>query len=78
MNPFYKNLSLWLVIILMMVMLYNIFNQNQPGGQTVPYSEFISQVESGNVTRVTIQNKDILVTDSNNASYKVFSPMIPS
>ncbi len=77
MNPFYKNLSLWLVIILMMVMLYNIFNQNQPGGQTVPYSEFISQVESGNVTRVTIQNKDILVTDSNNASYKVFSPDDP-
>jgi len=76
-NPFYKNLSLWLVIILMMVMLYNIFNQNQPGGQTVPYSEFISQVESGNVTRVTIQNKDILVTDSNNASYKVFSPDDP-
>lgn len=77
MNPFYKNLSLWLVIILMMVMLYNIFNQNQPGGQTVPYSEFISQVESGNVTRVTIQNKDILVTDSNNASYTVFSPDDP-
>ncbi|BCS98981.1 ATP-dependent zinc metalloprotease FtsH [Desulfoluna limicola] len=77
MNPFYKNLSLWLVIILMMVMLYNIFNQNQPGGQTVPYSEFISQVESGNVTRVTIQNNDILVTDSNNASYKVFSPDDP-
>lgn len=58
----------------MMVMLYNIFNQNQPGGQTVPYSEFISQVESGNVTRVIIQNKDLLVTDSNNTSYKVFSP----
>ncbi|WP_300668706.1 ATP-dependent zinc metalloprotease FtsH [Desulfoluna sp.] len=74
MNPFYKNLSLWLVIILMMIMLYNIFNQNQPGGQTVPYSEFIAQVEGGNVTRVTIQNQDLLVTASNNTSYKVFAP----
>lgn len=74
MNPFYKNLSLWLVIILMMIMLYNIFNQNQPGGQTVPYSEFISQVESGNVSRVTIQDQNLLVTNSSNATYKVFAP----
>ncbi len=74
MNPFYKNLSLWLVIILMMIMLYNIFNQNQPVGQTVAYSEFIAQVEGGNVSKVTIQDRDLLVTDSNNATYKVFSP----
>ena len=74
MNPFYKNLSLWLVIILMMVMLYNIFNQNQPSGQTVPYSEFIAQVEGGNVTKVIIQDRDLLVTDSKNTAYKVFSP----
>ncbi|VVS93730.1 ATP-dependent zinc metalloprotease FtsH [Desulfoluna spongiiphila] len=74
MNPFYKNLSLWLVIILMMIMLYNIFNQNQPGGQTVPYSEFISQVESGNVSRVTIQDQNLLVTNSSNTTYKVFAP----
>ena len=31
MNQFYKNISLWLVIVLMMVMLYNIFNQQQAG-----------------------------------------------
>ena len=74
MNPFYKNLSLWLVIILMMVMLYNIFNQNQPVGQTVPYSEFIAQVEGGNVSKVVIQDQDLLVTDSKNTAYKVFSP----
>lgn len=58
----------------MMIMLYNIFNQNQPGGQTVPYSEFISQVESGNVSRVTIQDQNLLVTNSSNATYKVFAP----
>ncbi|MCK7504195.1 MAG: hypothetical protein MZV70_08935 [Desulfobacterales bacterium] len=27
MNPFYKNLALWLVITLMMIMLYNLFSQ---------------------------------------------------
>jgi len=58
----------------MMIMLYNIFNQNQPGGQTVPYSEFIAQVEGGNVARVIIQDQNLLVTNSSNATYKVFAP----
>jgi hypothetical protein len=40
-NPFTKNLALWLVITLMMVMLYNLFNQQQLTQNELSYSEFL-------------------------------------
>ena len=49
MNPFYKNLALWLVITLMMVMLYNLFNQQQFTQNELSYSEFLSMVEADRV-----------------------------
>ena len=59
MNQFYKNLSLWLVISLMMILLFNMFNKPRPTAEKISYSDFISQVEAGKITSVTIQGNDI-------------------
>lgn len=59
MNPFYKNLALWLVISLMMVMLFQIFKQPDRSSASVGYSDFLSMVESGSVSNVTIQGDNI-------------------
>ena len=74
MNQFYKNISLWLVIVLMMVMLYNIFNQQQVGQAELGYSEFLSLVEDGRVQDVVIQGQDLYVTDTNGTEFKSFAP----
>ena len=74
MNQFYKNISLWLVIILMMVMLYNIFNQQQAGQMDIGYSEFLGMVESGRVQSVVIQGQDLYVTDGSGSRFKSFAP----
>ncbi len=74
MNQIYKNISLWLVIVLMMVMLYNIFNQQQAGQVDIGYSEFISMVEDGRVQSVVIQGQELFVTDSSGARFKSFAP----
>jgi len=73
-NPFYKNLALWLVITLLMIMLYNLFNQQQMTDSTMSYSEFLSMVEAERVEKVTIQGQEILVTDSNRTRYRVYAP----
>jgi len=74
-NQFYKNISLWLVIVLMMVMLYNIFNQQQVGGQVdVGYSEFLAMVEDGRIKSVVIQGQDLYLTDERGTRYKSFAP----
>ncbi len=74
MNPFYKNLALWLVITLMMIMLYNLFNQQTPTESSLSYSEFLSMVDSGRITEVIIQNDELLVTDSNKSKFKIYAP----
>ncbi|MGM0394955.1 MAG: ATP-dependent zinc metalloprotease FtsH [Thermodesulfobacteriota bacterium] len=74
MNQFYKNISLWLVIVLMMVMLYNIFNQQQAGQTDIGYSEFLSLVERDRVQSVVIQGQELYFTDTNGVRYKSFAP----
>jgi cell division protease FtsH len=73
-NQFYKNISLWLVIVLMMVMLYNIFNQQQTRQVDIGYSEFLSMVEDGRVQSVVIQGQELYILDGSNTRYKSFAP----
>jgi cell division protease FtsH len=54
-NTFYRNLSLWLVIGLVMVFIFNLFNEPQKSIQEIPYSGFLEHVEKGEVTSVVIQ-----------------------
>ena len=74
MNQFYKNISLWLVIVLMMVMLYNIFNQQQAGQTDIGYSEFLSMVERDRVQSVVIQGQELYFTDTSGARFNSFAP----
>jgi cell division protease FtsH len=73
-NPFYKNLALWLVITLMMIMLYNLFNQPHLSETTLSYSEFLAMVENEQVAEVLIQDQELLVKDTNRTRYKVYAP----
>ena len=74
MNPFYKNLALWLVITLMMVMLYNLFSQQQMAETNISYTEFLDMVETERVAEVVIQGQELFVTDINRNRFKIYSP----
>ncbi len=74
MNPFYKNLALWLIITLMMIMLYNIFNQQNLAEINISYSDFLSMVEEERVAEVIIQGQELYVSDINRNRYKVYAP----
>ncbi|MFP4087756.1 MAG: ATP-dependent zinc metalloprotease FtsH [Desulfobacteraceae bacterium] len=76
MNPFYKNLALWLVISLMMVMLFQIFKQPERGNVGVSYSDFLNMVEKGNVNQVTIKGESISGMSSQGA-FKTYAPKDP-
>jgi cell division protease FtsH len=75
-NPFYKNLALWLVISLMMIMLFQIFKQPDKTKSTVSYTQFLERVESGSVERVTIQGDDI-TGRSSQGDFKTYAPKDP-
>jgi len=73
-NPFYKNLALWLVITLMMIMLYNLFNHQQMSETSIGYTEFLSMVDEGRISEVVIQGQELYVTDTNRNRFKVYAP----
>jgi cell division protease FtsH len=75
-NPFYKNLALWLVISLMMVMLFQIFKQPSRDSLPVSYSDFLSMVEDDRVIQVTIQG-DNITGMSAQGPFKTFAPKDP-
>ncbi|MFH0844455.1 MAG: ATP-dependent zinc metalloprotease FtsH [Pseudomonadota bacterium] len=76
MSPFYKNLALWLVICLMMIMLFQIFKQPDRGHVTVSYSEFLNMVENGAVMQVTIQGEHVSGITAQ-GPFKTYAPKDP-
>jgi len=76
-NPFYKNLALWLVILVMMVMLYQLFNTQTLSEQPVGYSEFLARVNEEIISEVVIQGQELYVTDVSNNKFKTYAPRDP-
>ncbi|MDZ7833294.1 MAG: ATP-dependent zinc metalloprotease FtsH [Desulfobacterales bacterium] len=74
MNNFNKNLALWIVIVLMMILLYNIFSQQQTGQAEVNYTEFLSMVDNGEIKQVVIQGQNLRVTDAKGSRFNVYAP----
>ena len=54
-QQFYKNMALWVVILLMILLLVTMLRQSQTAPAEVPFSKFMSQVEAGEVASVTIE-----------------------
>ncbi|MBF0309628.1 MAG: ATP-dependent zinc metalloprotease FtsH [Magnetococcales bacterium] len=77
MNGFYKNLSLWLVIGMLLVMLYNLFNQPMTKEQYIPFSDFMHQLDQGRVTDVTIQGRNLAGLMSDGTSFTTYTPDDP-
>jgi len=76
-NPFYKNLALWLVITLMMIMLYNLFNQQNLSETNLSYSDFLSMVNEDRISQVVIQGQQLFAEDTNRNRFKVYAPRDP-
>ena len=58
-NQFYKNLALWLVISLVMIMLFNMMTQQGRDLKPVPYTTFLAALEEGEIADVTIQGSNL-------------------
>ena len=76
-SPFYKNLALWLVISLMMILLFNLFNQPRTSQEKVIFSEFLAALERGEVKEVTIQGNNLYGRYANRKEFKTYAPNYP-
>jgi cell division protease FtsH len=80
MSNFGRNLALWVIIALLLVVLFNLF---QPGAThnaatQVAYSDFISEVNGGRVRDVVIQGHTISGQLSDGRTFQTYTPEDPT
>ena len=60
MNNMFKSVGIWLVVALVLMTVFNQFNQKQQGSAaTLDYSQFLEEVSRGQITKVTIEGRSL-------------------
>ena len=64
MNPFNRNAALWIVIVLLLALLYSVFQggATRTAGNTISYSDFVRAVDQRQVQDVRISGNIITGT----------------
>ncbi len=75
-QQFYKNMALWLVILMMILLLVTMLRQGQAVPDEVPYSKFIHQVEAGEIEAVTIEEKRIQGLTTSGGEFITVAPAV--
>ncbi len=69
-----KNLILWVIIALVLMMVFNNFGPRQAATLQIAYSQFISHVKSGRVKSVVIEENNIHGKMDDGTTFSTYSP----
>jgi cell division protease FtsH len=76
-QQFYKNMALWVVILVMILMLVTMLRQTQPETPPLPYSEFLAKIETGEIESVEIEEGgNITGGYTNGGEFTTFTPVV--
>src|SRR5438876_3875857 len=76
-SPLYKNLALWMVIGLIVIVLFNVFQASQPSRDKMIFSDFLKRVEAGEVKEVLIRGKSVSGKLADGNSFRTFTADYP-
>jgi len=77
-NQVSRNVALWLVLGLMVLLLVNLLSRQEARDPEIIFSEFLTSVEEGGVSEVTIQGPNIKGHYKNGKGFKTFAPEDPN
>ncbi|WP_308220067.1 ATP-dependent zinc metalloprotease FtsH [Nisaea acidiphila] len=79
MNNFGKNLALWMIVGVLLVALFNLFNSSNKTGNypNFAFSDFLGAVEQGRVTDVMIQGNTIKGHFNDGRNFATYAPSDP-
>jgi cell division protease FtsH len=69
-----KNLVIWLVIGLVLMTVFNQFNNRQATQPPMEYSQFLEEVKSGRIAKVTIEGRQLKATTADGKRVTSYSP----
>ena len=77
MNEMFKNILMWVVIAIVLMSVFNNLAPQKGASRHLEYSEFISQVNAGQVAEVNIQGRQIRGIKSNGEPFTTYNPGDP-
>src|SRR5579875_592964 len=79
MNANLRNFALWVIIVLLLLALFTLFQNpgQRTASQDISFSQFLNEVDQGRVRDVTIQGQDIRGTFQNGSSFQTYAPQDP-
>ncbi|MGV6815677.1 MAG: ATP-dependent zinc metalloprotease FtsH [Thiotrichales bacterium] len=77
MNDLVKNLILWVVIAIVLMSVFNGFNQPSSPSSALSYTQFIDEVRSGQIKAVRIEGRKVEGVTSGGERFVVYTPNDP-
>ncbi len=80
MNNLGRNIALWVVVALFLVVLFNVFQPSSSSNNATPvaYSSFLDEVNNSQVQDVTITGHDITGTTKDGKAFETYTPDDPA
>ena len=71
-----RGIAFWVVLFLLLLALYNLFNRGGEGlqGGEISYSDFVASVEGGEVSRVTLDGEQVRFLTADGNEYVTIKP----
>jgi cell division protease FtsH len=73
-NSTLKSLAFWIVLVLVGILVWNISTRFQPSQKAEKFSEFMSKIDSGQISSVTIVGSEITYTSKSGDSFRTYAP----
>ncbi len=74
MNNLFKNLAVWMVIGIVLMTVFNQFNERQVSPSTLEYSQFMEEARSGRIAEATIDGRVVKATTNDGRKVTVYTP----
>src|SRR6266850_1624244 len=80
MNANLRNFALWVIIVLLLLALFTLFQSpgQRTNSQDISFSQLLTEVDQGRVRDVVIQGPDIHGTFTNGSSFQTYAPNDPT
>ncbi len=79
MNSNFRNLALWVIIVLLLLALFTLFQspQQRTGSSDLPFSQFLTEADGGRVRDVTIQGPELTGHFTDGRTFQTYAPPFP-
>ena len=74
MNPSVRSFAFWLVLVVVVALIWNFSTTYQAGDNAISFSEFMRQVETGQVENVTMAGSEVTGTTTSGETFRTFAP----